>query len=116
MVRHRDFEKLLFESIDEGLSSLGESAKQSIYYHLEKGYGLRKQEIPHKVDDFSTAIQAIFGSGTKFLEGLILNKLHEKSGEIFDLTVSQNLSLPKSVEYARRRVGQRKRQRLKAKA
>lgn len=109
MVRNRDFGELLLESIDEGFSSLGESVKQSIYYHLEKGYGLRRQEIPDKVDDFAAAIQTIFGAGTEFLQGLILDQLQERVGETFDLTRTQDLSLPKYVEYARRKADKRKR-------
>lgn len=72
------FEELLLEAIDNGLSSLGESSKQAIYFHLEKRFHIKKQEIPLRVEDFTDAIEKIFGLGADFLEILIMKRLHEK--------------------------------------
>lgn len=57
----RDFEKLLLEAVDEGLSSLGEPSKQAIYFHLEKGFNIKKQEIPYKITTFAKAVEKILG-------------------------------------------------------
>jgi hypothetical protein len=73
------FEKLLLEAIDEGLTSIGESSKQTIYYHLEKGFNVKKQEIPCKIEAFVLAVEKIFGIGANFLESLILKQLYEKA-------------------------------------
>ena len=73
-----DFERLLGEAVDEGLTSLGESAGQAIYYHLERIFGIRKEEIPCNVEAFAEAMEKIFGQGANFLEILIMKKLHEK--------------------------------------
>ena len=75
-----DFEKLLLEAVDEGLASIGESSKQAIYYHLEKGFNIKKQEIPHNIEAFMLAVEKIFGIGANFLETLILKRLYEKTG------------------------------------
>jgi len=56
----RDFEKLLLEAIDDALSSLGETPKHAIYYHLEKSFNVKKQEIPYR--------------------GLLLKRLRKSSG------------------------------------
>jgi len=72
------FEELLLEAIDNSLSSLGESSKQAIYFHLEKRFHIEKQEIPLRVEDFTDAIEKIFGLGANFLEILIMKRLHEK--------------------------------------
>jgi len=75
-----DFERFLLEAVDEGLSSLGESSKQAVYYHLEKGFKIKKHEIPNNVEDFEKAIEKIFGMGASFLEILIMKRLFEKVG------------------------------------
>ena len=74
----RKFDNILLESIDESLSSLGESAKTSIYFHLQQGFFISKHEIPFRIDDFSNALERIFGLGARHLELLIMKKLHEK--------------------------------------
>jgi hypothetical protein len=74
-----DFEKLLLEAVDEALASLGESSKQAIYFHIEKTFNIRKQEIPRKIEAFTLAVEKIFGPGANFLESLILKRLYEKA-------------------------------------
>jgi hypothetical protein len=74
-----NFEELLLESVDEGLSALGESSKQAIYFHIEKGFNIKKNEIPGNIADFDRAIEKIFGLGASFLETLILKRLIEKT-------------------------------------
>lgn len=73
-----DFEQLLLQAIDEGLSSLGESSKQAIYYHLEKSFTIKKEEIPNKIEPFEDALKRIFGIGADFIETLIMKRLTEK--------------------------------------
>ncbi len=80
-----DFEKLLLEAVDEGLSSLGDSSKRAIYFHLEKSFNIRREEIPGKIEVFAEAIEKVFGSGADFLEILIMKRLHEKVGTRFKL-------------------------------
>lgn len=75
-----DFDKFLIESVDEGLSSIGESSKQAIYFYLEKHFNVKKHEIPCKIEDFECAIERIFGLGADFLETLIIKNLYEKAG------------------------------------
>jgi len=72
------FEKIFLEALDEGLSCLGESSKQAIYFHLEKRFGIKKVEIPFRVDDFADALEKIFGPGAKLIEIQIIKTLHRK--------------------------------------
>lgn len=74
------FEKLILDAIDGSLSSLGQSAKQAIYYHLEKSFKIKKAEIPLKIEKFTIAIEEIFGDGAKLLEIQMMKRLHEKAG------------------------------------
>ena len=73
----KDFQKLFLEAVDEAFSSLGDSAKQSIYFHLETRFSMRRDEIPNRLEDFENGLEKIFGAGTKFLEILIMKKLYE---------------------------------------
>jgi len=81
--RTMSFEKLLLEAIDEGLSSLGETSKQAIYFHLEKNYKLTKQGIPFRIEDFTEAVENIFGVGAKVLEIRIMKNLFKNMGYPF---------------------------------
>lgn len=73
----KDFQKLFLEAVDDAFSSLGDSAKQSIYFHLEKTFKVPKSEIPCRLEDFENGLESIFGIGTRFLEILIMKKLYE---------------------------------------
>ena len=73
------FEELLLESVDEGLSSLGESSKQAIYFHIEKRFNIKRREIPGNIAAFDQAIEKLFGLGASFLKTLILKRLLEKA-------------------------------------
>ncbi len=94
----KDFENLLIEAVDEGLSSLGESSKQAILFHLDKGFNIGKNEIPNKIEDFTKAIEKIFGPGASFLQILIARRLYEKVGEVFESHESADFVFTKHVE------------------
>jgi len=101
----RDFEKLLLEAVDEQLTSLGESSKQALYFHLEKGFNIKKQEIPQKTEAFANAMEKIFGQGADYLEILIMRRLHSKIGLEVKLS-APNLTFIEYVEAAGRRYSQ----------
>ena len=77
------FEELLLEAIDEGLSALAESAKAAIYFHLEKTFKIKRQEIPCRIEEFSDAIERMFGTGAKLVEIRIMKSLFTKVGCTF---------------------------------
>ena len=97
----RDFEKILLESVDEGLSSLGQSSRRAIYFHLEKSFNVKKQEIPFKIEVFADAIEKIFGKGATFLEIVIMKRLHQKTEEVFELHESTGLAFTEYVTSAK---------------
>jgi len=77
---NRCFEELLLESVDEGLSSLGESVKRAVYNNLKKTFKIEKHTIPHRIDKFANAIEKLFGDGAKLLEIQMMKRLYEKVG------------------------------------
>jgi len=97
----RSFEKLLLEAVDEGLSSLGDSAKQAIYFHLEKTFNINKRDIPSKIEEFADAIGKIFGFGAKPLEILIMQRLYEKVGGVVQYPKHRGLVFTEYVAAAR---------------
>jgi hypothetical protein len=79
------FNELLLTAIDEALASLGESVKQSIYFHMESAFYIPRQDIPDNLDRFQEALEKIFGVGARFLEILIMKNLHAKIGQTLDM-------------------------------
>ena len=97
----REFEKLLLEAVEEGLSSLGEASKQAIYFHLEKRFNIKKKEIPYKIETFVESIEKIFGLGANFLEIFIMKRLHEKIGGSFKWQESTEFAFTEYVAVAK---------------
>lgn len=79
--RTPSFREILLLAVDEGLSSLGESGKQALYRCLENS-GIRKNEIPRKVDEFAAFLEKIFGDSVKLLEIQIMRSLYKRVGDI----------------------------------
>ncbi len=76
----KPFDAVLLEAVDEALLTLGDSARQSIYFHLEQKFHVSRRDVPCRIKDFENGLDRIFGSGAKFLEILIMKKLYEKIG------------------------------------
>lgn len=75
---NKDFQKLFLEAVDDAFSSLGDSAKQSIYFYLETRSKVPRNQIPLRLEDFEKGLEKIFGAGTKFLEISIMKRLYQK--------------------------------------
>ena len=74
-----NFETAVIEAIDEVFTTFGENVKRVIYIFLENNYGIEKEQIPRKIEDFSTAIESIFGDAAKLVELKIMEKLQGKA-------------------------------------
>ena len=78
LLSNSSFEKFLLEVIEEGLSSLGDSSKQALYFHLEKTFNIKREDIPYKVEEFADALEKIFGAGAKVLQIMIMKQLYKE--------------------------------------
>ena len=74
----KKFAVILLDAIDVAFTALGQNVKTSIYFHLETKFGLPKQDIPDRVEDFTDALDRIFGQASTQLEILIMKNLNEK--------------------------------------
>ena len=98
----KTFERLMLESVDEALTSLGDSAKQAIYFHLENRFEIERNQIPQRVGDFAEGLEKIFGVGAQFLEILIMKNLYERIGHPLEWDRSEQLIFAEYVAAARR--------------
>jgi hypothetical protein len=80
LAKASEFDKLLMSAIDEALNSLGESVKQSIYFHIEHKFHVARNEIPENLEEFQGGLEKIFCTGAQFIEILIMKNLHTKMG------------------------------------
>lgn len=109
----RTFEKLFLEAVDEALASLGDSAKQAIYFHLEKKFKIRKSEIPHRVEEFAKGLEEIFGFGAQFIEILVMKRLYERIGQPLEWDESKELMFAEYIIAAKRSFAKRKHEKPK---
>jgi hypothetical protein len=102
-VKKNDFEKLIIDSVNEGLSVLGESIRISTLYYLESNSGLSEEEIPQRPEVFQESLKKIFGSGVEIILRHIIQKLFAKV-HFADSTIdkSKNLDFASAVRRARK--------------
>jgi hypothetical protein len=79
-----NFSKILLSAVEESLSSLGDSPKEAILFHLEASFKIKKEKIPTNLTEFAKALEGIFGPGASYLEKLIVKRLYEKLGLRFE--------------------------------
>ncbi len=94
--------KILLEAVEEGLSSLGDSPKRAIFFHLETSFEISKDNIPANLTDFSKALEKIFGLGAVYLEKLIAKRLYERLG--LEFQEAENWNFLEYIDNARERL------------
>jgi hypothetical protein len=93
-----DFNELLFRVIDESLSSLGESVKQAIYFHIENEVSINRKQIPENLQAFQKGLEKIFGVGAQFIEVQIMKNLHAISGNSLKMKKRSELEFIKYID------------------
>jgi len=102
-----DFSKILLAAVEESLSSLGDSPKQAILFHLESSFNIKKELIPDNITEFTKALENIFGPGAVYLEKLIVKSLYEKLG--LEPEDSENVNFLERVNEVKKRIPRRER-------
>jgi hypothetical protein len=90
------------KAVDESLASFGESVKQVVYFQLENSYHLKKQDIPRRIEEFASAIEAIFGIGARLIEIKVIEKLFANSKGFTYIPKSEDLVFKDYVQNLRR--------------
>lgn len=97
-ITEEDFNALFLASVDDALSALGESARKAIYFHLEKTFKIKKQEIPNQAKRFAEALEVMFGPGGKSLQLMFMEKLHAKVGNICGIIKPKEFTFPEYID------------------
>jgi hypothetical protein len=74
------FREYLLEAVDYGLMVLGEIVRQAIYGQIENHHGLKRAEIPERLEAFHTALGSVLGVSAKTVEKLIAKNLYQRLG------------------------------------
>lgn len=90
----------LLQATDHGLLALGEIASESVYNRIEKTHGVRREEIPQKLDIFHKALVDLLGAGASVVEKLIAKNLYSRLGLNFGY--HEDWTLVTYVNYARK--------------
>jgi hypothetical protein len=78
--RSAEFDRVLQSAVDDALTTLGESVKQAIYFHIENRFKVPKNHVSENLESFQVGLERIFGVGARFIEILIMKNLHSKIG------------------------------------
>ncbi len=76
--QEKKFGEILVEATDQAFLTLGEKTRTTIYFYLQTKFAIAKHQIPEKVEDFSDALEQIFGRGAPKIQILIMKFLKEK--------------------------------------
>jgi hypothetical protein len=68
--------EVIQQSIDLGLTSLGDSGKQVVWLYL-KGRGLCPENVAENVEAFTNALRDLFGLGYAFVDKIFCERLSE---------------------------------------
>jgi hypothetical protein len=94
-------ENLITQAIDEVFSSFGNKVQQSLYELLEKGYGIKKEEIPTKTQEFQKSLEDIFGVASQLVEMKIIESLFAKVPNFAFMPKEQEFSFTEYIMSAR---------------
>jgi hypothetical protein len=95
------FDRVFLKSVDLAFSMLGESSSQAIYQYLEKRLGIDREDLSKAIDEFSRALDEIFGVASPLIETRIMYLLHIEIPEFNFSSSNANLSFTDYVEKLR---------------
>ena len=70
----------LLRLIEKALDRYGSSVKTVLFFQLQKEYGLRREEIPSKLQTFVNGLEMFFGAGSHRVEDSIREELKQFTG------------------------------------
>ena len=97
------FDEALLKAFDEGLLVFGSRVKDVIFEILMKRSGVRRDELPRRLDAFCGFLKEVSGSGAKVIEVTVAKSLYERLRLDFDQ--HDDWTLVEYVDHARKHVG-----------
>lgn len=98
LIEIEEFERIVLQSIEDGLSILGGDGKSIIIWWWETKRNMRKKDIPSHIEEFVGLLEEIFGTGAKIIE----NNLSKEVKRAFHLDYENISSLSEIVNLAKR--------------
>jgi len=92
-------DSILVEAIEEGLSTICNSAAQSVLFFLKNNGSIRSESNVESLEKFSEGLESIFGYGSKIIEKQILKALHMKL-QLPPTEIPENFELVEEVDRA----------------
>jgi hypothetical protein len=89
----------LSESLESGFGFMGDSAKCSTLWHLERNFGVKPENFAEKPDELIDGLRRIFGAGTPMIERRLIIKVCSD----FNIDYRGMTDLKKVIELARGR-------------
>jgi hypothetical protein len=86
------FNKIVLETIDEVFTCFGNNCKQAIYRYLQNQCNIPRTEIPTRAQEFSNALETLFGPGAGLIEIEIMKRLSSRVPEFKHSPIKSNLS------------------------
>lgn len=83
-------DETIIEVIEKGMSSLGATPSEAVWFYLEKGFHYERHKAPQDIEDFQQVLQKLFGMGYGFLDTLFRKHLTEATGK--DLSACESLA------------------------
>lgn len=93
-----EFRETVLKAVDDGLLVIGKSARDALLYHVEKSFGIRRQEIPERLKAFHEALKNLLGQGATVVDTLIARNLYDSLG--LNFTGHRNWTIVDYVKYA----------------
>jgi hypothetical protein len=80
--REPEIDRMLVESLNESFATiLGEIPKKTVYDILEKKHAIAVNRIPERLNEFTTALETLFGfTGSNAIVRIIVKRLYSKLG------------------------------------
>jgi hypothetical protein len=79
-IKVTSFNEIFAEAVDAAFDSLGDSAKQAVYWYITQKAGLDKAELASHVESLAPALEAFFQGGSVIIEMMILQQLSSRIG------------------------------------
>ncbi|MEM0052785.1 MAG: hypothetical protein QXL89_01110 [Nitrososphaeria archaeon] len=80
-MEYRVFKKIVKDSIDTGLSVLGEGPKNAIVTHFLRRHNLKSlEEVAEYPREFEEFLKSVFGLGAPYLIKAIVKKMYDNVG------------------------------------
>ncbi len=77
----RSTDGLVLSVLDEVLADLlGRRVREAIYDYMAREHHIAKEELPNRLDEFSTILESTFGKGAQTIERRVARRLAEKMG------------------------------------